>query len=753
MLKEIIKRNGSVEPFTPHKLNKWGQWAAESLGQRVDWSSVVLDAVRGAPDRLHSQELQNKLINSCLLKKDWPHNLMAGRLYAVKLYKDLYDDLIPGLYDLHNKLAELGLMRKMKYSEEEYDVIECLLDHQRDLTYAHYQIHHIVSKYSIQDRKAKVRFETPQFVFMRMAMALAEDEPNGQRIPAIKAWYEGFSKSRINAPTPNYVNLGTPHAGYASCCLYTVEDSAPSLAIGDHIAYTMTYMSSGIGAHLNVRSLNDPVRGGLIEHQGKLPYFKSLAGAVKANLQAGRGGACTTYYSVFDPEAETIALLQNPRTPRDKQNRDIHFCVQFNRLFAKKVAKGEDIFTFNVKSHPRLMELFFSGDQEAFEDEYERVAKTEEGLNWVNARARFLIMAQQSYDVGTHYYMFVDEVNRHTPFKEPIYLSNLCTEIAEPTKPYKLMTDLYCAGGYHENGEVALCNLAAINVAAINSEQEYADAMYYALKMIDKTIHQANYALPHIGFTAKQRMNAGVGIIGLAYYLAKRGLDYTSVEGLREIHRVAERHLYHAIKASLRLGRELGNAPWMYKTKWPDGWLPIDTYKKSVDEIVEPVYFYDWEALRAEVVENGGIRNSCLITHMPTESSSKASSVPNGVYPIRDLYLKKTDRNTVISWCAPNCDLLGEKYQIAWSIPSVDLIKVYAVLQKFCDQSISADLYQDRRGDKVEVTTEQMITEFLAMVKYGMKTRYYQNSLVAAENNSVTDMSKAPVCVDGACML
>ena len=191
----------------------------------------------------------------------------------------------------------------------------------------------------------------------------------------------------------------------------------------------------------------------------------------------------------------------------------------------------------------------------------------------------------------------------------------------------------------------------------------------------------------------------------------------------------------------------------MHKTKWPDGWLPIDSYKKSVDEIVEPVYFYDWEALRAEVIENGGIRNSCLITHMPTESSSKASSVPNSVYPIRDLYLKKTDRNTVISWCAPNCDLLGEKYQIAWNIPSVDLIKVYAVLQKFCDQSISADLYQDRRGDKVEVTTEQMITEFLAMVKYGMKTRYYQNSLVAAENNSVTDMNKAPVCVDGACML
>ena len=751
MLKEIVKRDNRLEPFIPYKLNKWGQWAAEELGTRVDWSSVVLDAVRGAPEVLHSQELQNRLINSCLLKKDWPHNLMAGRLYAVKLYKELYDTRPPSVLDLHTKLVELGLMRKLNYSDSEYTVIECLVDHTRDLSYAHYQIHHIVAKYSLQQRGNKKRFETPQFVFMRMAMALAEDEPEGTRLSTIKAWYDGFSKSQINAPTPNYVNLGTPHSGYASCCLYTVSDSAASLAVGDHIAYTMTYMSAGIGAQLNVRSINDPVREGALDHQGKLPYFKALAGAVKANLQAGRGGACTAYYSAFDPEAEVIALLQNPRTPKDRQNRDMHFCVQFNRLFAKKVAKGEKIFTFNVKSHPKLMELFFSADQDGFEEEYERVAVEEDGLKWVDARSRFLLMAQQSYDVGTHYYMFIDEANRHTPFKEPMYLSNLCVEVIEPVSPYKSMLDLYSTD--HENGEVALCNLAAINVAKVETEHEYAEAMYYALKMIDKTIHQAIYPLPHVGHTAKQRLNAGVGIIGLAHYLAKRGLEYTSKEGLQEIHRVAERHMYTSIKASLRLGRELGNAPWSHKTIWVDGWLPFDHYKKIVDEIVAPEYRYDWEALRAEVAENGGIRNSCLIAHMPTESSSKASSAPNGVYPIRDLYLKKTDRSTIISWCAPNCDLLGDKYQIAWNIPSVDLIKVYAVLQKFCDQSISADLYQDRRGDKVTVTTEQMITEFLAMVKYGMKTRYYQNSLVAAESNSVTEMNRAPVCVDGACML
>jgi ribonucleoside-diphosphate reductase alpha chain len=823
MLESVIKRDGRTEAFIPHKLNHWGQWASETLGDRVNWTTTVLDAVKGLTGTISTQELQKYLIKACLNHRSWPYNLMAGKLYAALIRKELYGSTIPTIKELHTQLANLGYMRHLDYSDLDYLAVENIIDHTRDFTYAHFQIHHIYRKYSIQNRTTHTSFETPQFTYMRMAMALAEDEPLATRLESIKAWYDHLSFNRISAPTPNYVNLGTPHNGYASCCLYTTDDTAPSLAIGDHIAYTMTYMSSGIGSNLNTRSLGDPVRNGLLEHQGKLPYYKSLAGAVKANLQAGRGGACTAYFSCFDPEAPVIALLQNPTTPKDKQNRDIHFAVLLNRLFAKKVAKNEDIFTFNIKTAPDLTKLFYSGDQDAFEllyYQYEQDPNFKK--NYTSARKLMIIFGQQSYDVGTFYYAFIDEINRHTPFIESIYSSNLCLETILPTSPYQDMKDLYAendtchitilldngnkvklAGNIlvntnrgnifayqllpgdnlrsvdytypinHTsgnvttvlevtgNGEIALCNLAGINITAINSDEEYASAMRYALKMIDKTIFQSKYVLPHLGYTAKQRLNAGVGIIGLAYHLAKRGLNYTSQAGRDEIHRVAETHCYHAINESLKLGQELGNAPWMHKTKWPDGWLPIDTYKKTVDEVSNPGYQYDWEDLRQRIILNKGIRHSSLIAYMPTESSSKASSVPNSVYPIRDLAIRKTDLKNVIDWTAPDSDLLADKYQIAWDIPSTELIKVYAIIQKFTDQGISADLYRDRSVN-IEISSTEIIQEFLAMVKYGLKTRYYQNSYVVSpvhdENQKNTEQAIAMEtsergCSGGSCTL
>ena len=241
--------------------------------------------------------------------------------------------------------------------------------------------------------------------------------------------------------------------------------------------------------------------------------------------------------------------------------------------------------------------------------------------------------------------------------------------------------------------EVAVCSLAAIVITNILDDEVYEKAAYYSLKMIDRCIHMSTYELPHVGYTAKNRLSAGVGIIGLALHLARKGLKYNTLEGRNEIHRVAERHAYFCIKASLKLGKELGNAPWIHKTKWPEGWLPIDTYKKSVDELVTVGLEYDWETLRAEIIANGGIRNSTVVSHMPTESSSKATGAPNSMYPIRDLSLKKTDAENVLDWVATDNDILEDSYQPAWEISTIDLLKDYAIVQKFSDQGISADTY------------------------------------------------------------
>ncbi|CAM3701650.1 ribonucleoside-diphosphate reductase subunit alpha [Castellaniella denitrificans] len=797
MIKNIVKRDGRIEPYIPSKLNGWGRWAAANLGHKVDWSSIVLQAVSTMPETVSTADLQEKLIQNCLDKDTWSYYLMAGRLYASHLHKIIHGPGIPTVKALHDRMVADGVMVRMNYTDAEYAEIETFIDHEQDYDTPHFSLHYIRKKYSLQNRVTRQEYETQQFVYMRMAMALSENEPAERRIDLVRRFYTEFSAKRISAPTPNYVNLGTKLRGFASCCLYVVDDNEASLAIGDHIAYRMTAASAGIGSHLITRSKGDPVRGGLIQHQGKLPYLASLGKAVHANMQAGRGGACTTYYSGFDPEAEVIAYLRNPRSTEDRKNRDLHYALVTNKLFAEKAARNEEAFSFNVRTAPELTRLFFGPDSAAFKREYERLERDPSfKKEYFKPRDLILTSLNEALETGVAYLANIDEMNRHTPFKEPIHSSNLCLEICEPNRPYQDMRDLYSdhevghitveladgttqtfdynapltvavadstlprvifagelkagddilsdepgRGGrvarvveIHEEPEIALCSLGAIAYDAIGEDDDeaYQEAMYLTLKMIDYCILNSHYVLPHVAVTAKARMNAGVGLMGVATHMARKGLKYDTDEGREELHRIAERHMYHAIRASLRISKERGVAPWMHKTRWPDGWLPIDTYNRNVDELGDFHNRYDWEALRTEIMQNGGIAHSCLVAYMPGESSSKALGKPNSLYPVRDVTLNKTDGSVTIRWAAPDSDNPAYFYQSAWDISEVDMIKAYAVFQKFTDQGISADLWR-RIKDDDKVSSRELLTHYFTMVKYGMKTRYYYNSNVASD--------------------
>ena len=750
-VKLVTKRDGSLEDFDINKVMKWELWACADLKKSIDWQDILIKAKEQFRDKMSTQDIQLKLIDECNSRKSHDHSLVAGRLYAAYIAKKIHGDPYPTVKSLHATLAAKKLMRVMNYTDKEYEEVEALIDHTKNFEMTYIQVKQLTGPYSLVDRATNTKFETPQFIFMRKAMALSEDEPN--RMEHVAKFYKYFSGMKISSPTPNYVNLGTQHNGYISCCLYTVADNAKSLAIGDHIAYTMTYMSAGIGGFINSRSIGDRVRSGTIEHQGKLPYMKSVSSAVKANLQNGRGGAATQYFSVYDPEATDLIYLQNPRTPISKQNRDIHFAMQMNDSFIEKVFKGEQMFSYNVYTAPELMRLMFTGSKELFKAEYDRLeSDTTFKKTYTDAKTLALNALRQCHEVATLYQINMDEVNRHTPFKDPIHSSNLCMEIVQPTKPYYDMMDLYSSEP-HERGEISLCALAGI-VPSNVSDEEYEDVAYYALLMIDKCIHMNSYVFPHLEYTAKSRMNAGVGIIGLAYDLAKRNLGYSTKEGLHYIHKVAELHAYSLIKASLRLGKEKGNAPWMHKTKWPEGWLPIDTYKKTVDEGMDFKNLCDWESLRAEVIANKGIRNSCLISYQPTESSSKATGLPNGIYPVRSLYSKKTSLSTAYDFVVKDSDRIGNQYELAYNVPTKNLLHAYGVVQKFTDQTISADVYSDRVKTP-ELKASKLLDELYHMYKYGVKTRYYTNSLTTKSLGleDVDDSDSVKGCVGGVCTL
>lgn len=736
MIKQIVKRNGQLEDFAPEKINGWGEWAATALDGLVDWSMIVTHTVASLPETCDSQTLQERLIRSCLDQNGWSYYLMAGRLYAAYLRKKIHNGTIPTVRYVHERLIDAGLMVKLDYDDKDYDEVEYFIRHDRDFTTPHFSLDIIRKKYSLQNTITGEEFETQQFVYMRMAMALAESEPRNRRMHEVREWYNRLSRKIINAPTPNFVNLGTPLRGYASCCTYTTHDSADSLAVGDHIAYMMTVMSAGIGSHVNTRSVGDPVRNGIIKHQGRLPYYRSLVGAVKANLQNGRGGAVTTFYSCFDPEAEVIAQLKNPMSTEDKKIRGMDYTLTINKFFARKVAKKEKVFTFNSFTAPDLYAAFYSSDSVRFEELYNHYEQDPTFTkNYIDARELLLVALNEAYETGRAYLWWVDEANTHTPFEETIHSSNLCLEIDLPTTGYENMMDLYSTED-HGRGEIGLCSLGGVVITNIDSDEEYYKSMYYTLKMIDRTIDMAEYKLPHLGVTAKARRSAGIGIMDLAHHMARKGLSYASREGKAELHRVAERHMYFAIKASLQLAKEYGVAPWMHKTKWPKGWLPIDTYNKNVDKITDQELIYDWETLRKEVIANGGIRNSVLVAYMPGESSSKSSGTTNAIYPIREATLNKTDNNTNIYWAAPNSDTLY--YESAWDVHTLDLIEMYAIFQKFTDQGISADLYRKLVGDEM-VTTDEMLENFFAMTRYGLKSRYYQNSYTSNQNRKTAD--------------
>lgn len=725
MLEKVIKRSGLVEVADASKINRWMTDIADDLLGRLDWSTAVQDFFKKAEPEMTSQDLQLGLVKEFLTKETWPANLMAGRLYAIWHWKNLYDGNIPTVKTLQKKLISLGLMEEMGYTDAEYEEIEKMVNHKEDLKLAHPQVKQIIYKYGIQNRVEKKVYETPQFTYIRMAMALAKDETTN-KMEDILNWYKFFSANLINTPTPNFNNLGTLNRGYASCCLFAAGDTIPSLAAADHIGYMMTAASAGLGRSTLTRSIGDPVRNGAIIHQGKMPYWRHEETAVISNTQGGRGGSETTFVSIYDPEVRKALMAQNTRTPIKDQIRNIHFAFLYNYFIVEKAAKGEKVFLFNCFTAPDLFEAFYSSDRKRFADIY---AKYEADPNfkkiYEDAFDLLTAMEIQSHEVSTVYSMNVEEANRHTPFMDPIYSSNLCMEILQPVKPYTDVTKLYTTG--HEDGEISTCNLGGIVVANEISDEDYEKVAYYSLKMIDKTIDLAEYPFPHLKETARKRRNASVGMVGVATWFARQGVRYDSIDGLKEAFKLGERHMYFLIKASVRLAKENGACEWYNRTRWSQGWLPIDTANKNAMGLADFKFKYDWEALREEVRQYG-MRFSCLVAHMPTESSSKAAGCPNGVYPIRGTSMNKTDMDNTLDWVAMDDDLLGDRYQIAYDIDTDDLTKFYGVLMIFTDNGISADYYMNRVKFPI-LNKKKLFSHLLNRVRFGVPTKYYQNSL------------------------
>ena len=729
MIKTVIKRDGTEEPFSHEKLNKLSQWTTDVLTPQehnIDWSEIALDAVKRLYNNCNTEDIVQALIQSCLDRREEGYLYAAGKLLISDLYKDIYNsDIPPTLIDYLEFMIDKEFYQDFleEYSEEELLIIDSYIDHSRDFTLTHSQVNQMMSKYLLQNKITKKCYETPQFMFMRVALAVCSEEEN--RLEKIKIVYNLLSNFHLNLPTPMWVNLGTPTKAGTSCLLYAVDDTIGSLNAGDNISYIMTTAGAGIGSAMFTRSVGQPIKNGRLVHAGKIPYFKLLEATIQAAIQGPRGGAATTYINALDPQIETLIHLKNPISIPEQKVVGIDYAFSFNNFLLQKAKANEEWMLIDYSIAKDLYQAMYAKDESKFEELYYKYLK-DDSITKKIVKARELVVRfiKESHATGRLYEFNTTNANSHTAYKDPIYSSNLCTEILLPTKPFKHRKELDKEFYEEGDGWVQTCNLAAINLNKNYSDEEYKELAYWSLKIIDYVIDNSYYIMPQIGVTTKLWRSAGVSVINLAHHLAKNSFNYTSVESKKHMHSIFERHEYMLLRASLLIAKERGNAPWIHKTKYPEGYLPIDDYNKNVDKIADFEYIYDWESLRKDIIENKGIAHTALSTAVPSESSSILSNSTNGLYPVRDEVTIKTGVNTKNTTIPPEYSYLN--YQISYDIPTIDLIHMYAIAQKFISQGISADFYFDLTREK-DKDTKNLFNLLLARNYFGLKTKYYSN--------------------------
>jgi ribonucleoside-diphosphate reductase alpha chain len=727
----VTKRDGRQEPLDLEKFHRVASWACEGLAG-VSQSEVELKTNIQFYNGIATSDIQEILIKSAadLISEASPnYQYVAGRLINYHLRKQVYGGPeIPSFLDHVTKCVELGRYDPElldMYSEEEFRILDTMIDHNRDFSLTYAAMEQLRGKYLVKDRVTEQFFETPQMAFMAIAATLFSKYPK-KTLKWVKEFYDSISTFDISLPTPIMAGVRTPQRQFSSCVVIESGDSLDSISASTSaiVKYVSQRAGIGIGGG-RIRAIHSPVRGGLASHTGVIPFYKMFAAAVGSCSQGGvRNGAATLYYPIFHLEIEDLIVLKNNKGTEESRIRTIDYAVQLNKLFYERFLADGNITLFSPGDVPTVMRKFFTDDVEGFKFAYE-AAEADETIRKKTVRARDLFskIMQERKDTGRIYIMNVDHCNSHSSFYDAVTMSNLCVEINLPTTPMG-----------EPDEEIALCTLSAVNWGKIREPEDFEKPCRLAVRALDELISYQNYPVK-AAEKAMARRSLGIGIINFAYWLAKNDISYSKVtpEQLQEIHRYAEAWSYYLIRASVDLAKEKGACELSDRTKYSNGILPIDTYKRELDELVKPAYHMDWDGLR-EDLRKYGIRNSTLMALMPAETSCAISNATNGIEPARDLVSVKQSKHGVLKQVVPEIRRLKNKYDLLWNQESpVGYLKICAVLQKFIDQSISVNTsYNPKHYANDELPMSELIRDMMLHYKWGGKTLYYFNTFDGA---------------------
>ena len=723
-----VKKRGKRddEILNIEKIHEMVSYATEDL-KGVSASQVEMSSGLQFYDGMTTDDIQLILIKSSadLISLEHPnYQYVAARLLLFTLRKKLFHRLWdhPHLYGHLKRCVTRGVYDKdifSWYEKKDFDRMEYWLKHDRDYLFTYAGLRQVIDKYLVQDRTTGKVFETPQFMYMMIAATVFAKYPRQTRMTYVKKYYDAISTFKINIPTPVMAGVRTPMRQYASCVLIDVDDTLPSIFASDMAIGRYTAQRAGIGINVGrIRAINSRIRNGEVTHTGLIPFLKKFETTVKCCTQNGvRGGCATVHFPIWHKEIEDLIVLKNNKGTEDNRVRHLDYSVQISKLFYERFIKNQDITLFSPDDVPDLYKSFGTKD---FDDLYVKYEDSKVSKKRINAQTLFFSILKERAETGRIYIMNIDHANEHSAFKSQIKMSNLCQEITLPTDPIQHIDG---------HGEIALCILSAINIGTLEKIKDLKEICDLSVRALDEIIDHQDYPVKAAEISTRRRRSLGIGYIGLAHYLARKGVKYDDKRACEEVNKLTEAFQYFLLESSNNLAKEKGKCEYFERTKYSDGILPIDTYKKDVDKIVNKKLRYDWEDLRKRIKEDG-LRHSTLSAQMPSESSSVVSNETNGVEPPRDYLSVKKSKKGPLKQIVPDYRKLKKNYTLLWDMKNNDgYIKIIAIMQKYFDQGISGNWsYNPEHYEDNQVPVSEMTKDLLNTYKYGWKTSYYHNT-------------------------
>jgi len=744
---KVRKRNGAVEPLNLDKIHKMVEEACEGLGGGVSASQVEMNSGLQFFDGIETKDIQEILVRSAsdLISLENPnYQFVAARLLLFAVRKQVFgSDWVNGhppvvehAYNCVAKGVYDGEILR-KYTAEEWAKIDSWIDHDRDFLFTYAGLRQVVDKYLVQDRSNGEVYETPQYMYMMIAVTLFQNYTT-DRLEYVKRYYNAISKHKINIPTPIMAGVRTPLRQFASCVLVDSDDTLDSIFTSDMAIGRYVAQRAGIGINAGrIRGINSKIRGGEVQHTGIIPFLKKFEATVRCCTQNGiRGGSATVHFPIWHQEIEDILVLKNNKGTEDNRVRKLDYSIQISKLFYERFINNEDITLFSPHDVPGLYDAFGTPGFDSLYESYERDQSIPRKT--IGAQELFLDLLKERAETGRLYIMNIDHCNEHSSFKDKVYMSNLCQEITLPTTPLQHIDG---------EGEIALCILSAINVGKLNKLDELENLCDLAVRGLEELIDYQDYPVEAARISTLARRSLGIGYIGLAHYLAKQGEHYDDPAAWKLVHDLSEAFQFYLLKSSNAIAKEKGACEYFYRTKYADGILPIDTYKRDIDEFCGADLNYDWETLRSEI-KVSGLRHSTLSAQMPSESSSVVSNATNGIEPPRGYMSTKKSKKGPLKQIVPQYGSLKNNYTLLWDMEDNDgYIKVVAAMQKFFDQAISGNWsYNPENYPDNEVPVSVMAGDLLKTYKYGWKTSYYQNTYdIKSDEPQLTEEKKASI--------